>query len=91
MDHAPAQPVSSSLSGNVHHGQIQHFQQAVVRWEYGFGLDYLLQLAVETLNSISDVNQLSYLLRMFEIGVEAHSVVPPGLGKSLIPAIVKNV
>ena len=38
---------------------------------------------VETLNSISDVNQLSYLLGMFEIGVEAHSVVPPGLGNLL--------
>ena len=42
-----------------------------------------MQLVVETLNSISDVNQLSYLLGMFEIGVEAHSVVPPGLGNLL--------
>lgn len=39
-----------------------------------------MQLAVETLNSISDVNQLSYLLGMFEIDVGAHPVVPSGLG-----------
>ena len=83
MDYTPAQPVSGSLSGNVHHGQIQHLQQAVVRWEYGFGLGDLPQLAIETLNSISDVNQLSYLLGMFEIGVGAHSVIPSGLGNLL--------
>ena len=40
-------------------------------------------------DSLSDNNpsrpdySLSYLLGMFEIGVEAHSVVPPGLGNLL--------
>lgn len=80
MDHTPAQPVSGSLSGNVHHGQIQHLQKAVVRLEYGFSLFYILQLAVESLNNIGDVNQLPYLLRMFETGIEAHLVVPLGPG-----------
>ena len=62
------------------HGQIQHLQQAVVRWKYGFGLFYILQLAVDSFNSIGDVNQPSYLVRMFEIGVEAHPFIPSGLG-----------
>ena len=51
MDHAPALPPAGPLFGNVHHGQIQHFQQAVISGEYGFGLGHLAQLAVEALDS----------------------------------------
>lgn len=79
-DHTPILPASDSLSDNIHHGQIQHLQRIVLRWEYGFGPGYLLQLAVESLNSVGDVNQPSYLVRMFEIGVEAHPFIPSGLG-----------
>ena len=49
MNHAPALPPAGPLFGNIHHGQIQHFQQAVIGGEYGFGLDHLAQLAVKAL------------------------------------------
>ena len=57
MDHAPILPPPGPLPGDVHRGQIQHFQQAVVRWKYGFSLGHLPQLAVETLYGVGGVDQ----------------------------------
>ena len=75
VDHTPVLPASDSLSDNTPSwpdtASSAGCHQLVIRiWP-------VLHFAV---NSIGDVNQLSYLLRMFEIGVGAHLVVPPGLG-----------
>ena len=80
MDHAPALPPAGPLFGNIHHGQIQHFQQAVISGEYRFGLGYLAQLAVEALNSIGGIDQPPDLLGILEVGAQVGPVVPPGLG-----------
>ncbi len=39
-DQAPVLPLPSPLFRNVHHSQIQHFQQAVIDGKDGFGLGY---------------------------------------------------
>ena len=62
MDHAPVLPPAGPLFGNIHHGQIQHFQQAVISRKYGFGLGHLAQLAVEALNGIGGIDQPPDLL-----------------------------
>ena len=80
MDHAPALPPAGPLFGNIHHGQIQHFQQAVIGGEYGFGLGHLAQLAVEALNGIGGIDQPPDLLGVLEVGAQVGPVVPPGLG-----------
>ena len=80
VDHAPILAPSCPFSGNVHHGQIQHFQQAVIRGENGLGLGHLPQLAVEALNGVGGINQPPYLLGIFEIGTQIRPVVPPGTG-----------
>ena len=51
VDQAPILPPSGPLFRNVHHGQIQHFQQAVIGGKDRFGLCHLAQLAVEALDS----------------------------------------
>ncbi len=56
-------PPSSPLSSNIHHGQMQNFQQAVVCGKDEFGLGYLAQLAVEVLNGVGGVDQPANLLR----------------------------
>ena len=70
MDQAPVLPPAGPLSGNIHHGQIQHFQQAVISREYGFGLGHLAQLAVEALNGIGGIDQPPDLLGVLEVGAQ---------------------
>ena len=94
VDHAPVLPPTDSLFGNIHHGQIQHFQQAVVGGEYRFGLGYLAQLAVEAFNVIGSIDQPSDLLGILEVGAQIGLVVPPGLGDFgvfLVPVLPKDV
>ena len=63
VDQAPILPPSGPLFRNIHHGQIQHFQQAVIGGKDGLGLGNLAQLAaVEPLNGIGGVNQPAHLL-----------------------------
>lgn len=80
VDHTPVLPPAGPLFRDVHHGQVQHFQQAVVGGEHGFGFGHLAQLAVETLNGVGSVNQPPHLLRVLEIGAQVCPVVPLGLG-----------
>ena len=80
VDHTPVLPPAGPLLRDVHHGQIQHFQQAVVGGEHGFGFCHLAQLAVEALDGIGGVNQPPHLLRVLEIGAQVCPVVPPGPG-----------
>ena len=46
MDHTPVLPTSGPLFRNVYHGQIQHFQQTVIRREYRFCLGHFPKLPV---------------------------------------------
>ena len=80
MDHTPVLAASGPFFGNVHHGQIQHFQQAVIGWEYRFCLGDLAKLAVESLNGVGGIDQPPYFLGILEIGAEVGPVIPPGLG-----------
>ena len=52
MDHAPVLTPASPFFRNVHHGQIQHFQEAVVCGEHGFRLSNLSELAIEPFNGV---------------------------------------
>ena len=52
MDQAPVLTASSPFFANIYHGQIQHFQQAVIGRKHGFGFCHLAQLAVNTLNGV---------------------------------------
>lgn len=36
MDNALVLSVAGPFLGNIHHGQVQHFQQAVICGEHGF-------------------------------------------------------
>ena len=48
VDQAPVLPPSGPLFRNIHHSQIQHFQQTVIGGKDGLGLGHLAQLAVES-------------------------------------------
>ena len=56
VDQAPVLTASSPFFCNIHHGQIQHFQQAVIGGKDRFGLGHLAQLVVETLNGIGGID-----------------------------------
>ena len=88
VDHAPVLPSASPFLRNIHHGQIQHFQQAVICGEHGFCLGHLPKLAVKALDGIGRIDQAANLLGVLEISAEIRPVVPPGLrdfGIFLIP------
>ena len=94
VDQAPVLPPPSPLFRNVHHGQIQHFQQAVIGGKDGLGLGHLAQLAVETLDGIGGIDQPAHLLGVLEIGAEIGPIGPPGLGDFrvfFVPALPKGV
>ena len=65
VDNAPITPFPRPLLSDVHHRQIQHFQQAVIGREYGFRLGNLAKLAVEALYGVGSINQRSNLLRVY--------------------------
>ena len=94
MDHAPVLLPADPFLRNIHHGQIQHFQQAVVRWEDRFCLGRFPQLPIKALDRIGRIDQAAHLLRALEIGAQVGPVVPPGLGDLrvfLVPAFGKGV
>ena len=68
MNLSPILAVPRPFLRDIHHGQIQHFQQAVIGGKHGFGFGHLAQLAVETLNGVGGVNQPPHLPRILEIG-----------------------
>ena len=94
VNQAPILSPSSPFFRNVYHGQIQHFQQAVIRGKDRLGLCHLAQLAVKSLNGIGGVDQPAYLLGILEVGTEIGPVGTPGLGDFrvfLVPALSKGV
>ncbi len=78
MNDAPILPPASPFPGNVHHSQIQHFQQAVIGREYGLGLGHLSKLSVKSLNRVGGVDQPPDLLGVLEVGAQVGPVFPPG-------------
>ena len=94
VDQAPILPPPGPFFRNVHHGQIQHFQQAVISGKHRFGLGHLAQLAIKPLNGIGGVDQPAYLLGILEVGAEISPVGTPGLGDFrvfLVSALFKDV
>ncbi len=93
VDDAPILTPPSSFPGNVHHGQIQYFQQAVIGGEYGLGLGHLAKLAVKAFNSVGGIDQPPNFLRILEISAEIGPVIPSGtgnLGIFLVPVLRKS-
>ena len=68
MDNAPIPALARPFFRDVHHRQIQHFQQAVIGREYRFRLGNLAQLAVEAFYGVCGINQRPNLLRILKIG-----------------------
>ena len=94
MDDAPILAAPSPFPGNIHHGQIQHFQQTVIGGEDGLGLGYLAKLAVKALNGVGGIDQPPDFLKILEISAEIGPVIPPGtgnLGIFLVPAFRKSL
>ena len=94
VDHAPVLPPACPFLRNIHHGQIQHFQKAVVCGEHGFGLGHLPELAVEALNGVGGVDQPPDLLGELEIDAQIGPILPPGprdLGVFLVPALREGI
>ena len=94
MNHAPILASARPFLGNLRHGQVQHFQQAVIGRKHQFGLGHVPQLAVKALNGIGGVDQPAHLLGILEVGAEIGPVGPPGLGDFrvfLVPALLKSV
>ena len=64
MDQAPILPTAGPLLGDVHGCKVEHFKQAVVAGEHRFAFGNLPELAVESFDGISGINELPYLARM---------------------------
>ena len=62
VNQAPILPSSGPFFRNVHHGQIQHFQQAIIGRKDGFGLGNLAELAIKALNGVGGVDESTYPL-----------------------------
>ena len=77
MDLSPVLAVPSPFFRDIHRCQIQHFQQAVVRWKYRLGFRHFPQLPVKSFYGICRVNQPSYRFRILEIGGKGCPVVVP--------------
>lgn len=79
VDHVPFLPPASPFFRNIHHGQIQHFQQAVIRREYRLFPGHFPKLPVEALDRVGRIDQVAYLLRVLEIGAQVGPIFPPGM------------
>jgi len=73
-------PPTCPLLRDVHHSQIQHLEQAVIRGKHRLGFGNLPELTVEALYGIGGIDQPPHLLRKLEIGAQICPVVTPGLG-----------
>lgn len=68
MDYRPVLPSSGPFFRDIHHGQIQHLEQAVISWENSLGLGHFPELPVEALNGVSRIDEPTQFLRELEIG-----------------------
>ena len=79
MDSAPVLPPTRPLFRNIHHRQIQHFQQTVVCRENALGFCDLPQLPIKAFDRVRGIDQTADFLRIFEVGAEVSPVFPPRL------------
>ena len=56
MDLSPILSMSSPFFRDIHHGQIQHFQETLIRREYRLGFRDLPQLPVKSLDGIRGID-----------------------------------
>ena len=77
VDAAPVLSATGPLFCDVLHGQIQHFEKAVISRKYGLCLSHFLQLPVEAFYGIGRIDQLSEFLRELEICTEIRPVFIP--------------
>jgi len=68
VDRAPVLPPACPLLRDVHHGEIEHLEKAVVGGKDGFRFGHFPKLAVEALDGVGGVDQPPQLLRILEIG-----------------------
>ena len=78
IDPAPILPAACPLFRDIHHGQIQHLEQTVIRGKHGLGFGHLPQLTVESLDGVGGLDQPSELFRKLEICAQIGPVFPPG-------------
>ena len=60
MDQAPVLPPAAPGLCNIRHGQIRHFQQAVIRREEQSYLGHFPQLPVEALGRVGRIDRAAY-------------------------------
>ena len=60
MDRAPVLPPTGPGLRNIRHGQIRHFQQAVVRRGERSYLGHFPQLPVEALDRVGRIDRAAY-------------------------------
>ena len=87
-------PATGPFLCNIHHGQMQHFQQAAIRREDRLCLGRFPQLSVKSFDCVGRIDQTAHLLRVLEIGAQVGSILPPGpsdLGVFSVPAFRKSV
>ena len=77
MDLAPILTVTSPFLRDIHHGQIQHFQETLVGRAHRLGFCDLLQLTVKSVDCIGCIDQASNCFRILEIGGKICPVVLP--------------
>ena len=77
MNYTPVLPSAGPFIRNIHHGQIQHLQQTVIRREDRFCLGHFPELAIEALDRVGRIDQAAHLLRVLEIRAKIRPVVPP--------------
>ena len=63
----PVPALSGPLFCCIHHGQIQYLEQGIVRRKDRFGFCDLPELAIEILNGIGRIYQLTDLLGILEV------------------------
>ena len=78
VDNSPVLPAAGPFLCDIQHGQIQHFQQTVIRGENSLGLSHLAELTVEALDGVGRIDQPPKLFWEFEIGAQVRPVLPPG-------------
>ena len=94
MDVAPVLPPTRPLFCNIHHRQIQHFQQTVICRENALGFCDLPQLPIKAFNRVRGIDQTADFLRIFEVGAEVSPVFPPrlcNLGIFIVPVLRESL
>ena len=78
MDLTPILTVACLFLWDIHHSQIQHFQETIVGRKYRLGFGDLLELTVKSLNCIGGIDQTADRFRVLKISRKIRPVVLPG-------------